>query len=269
MNCGINQASPLTVEDNFLLNKPESMTSEEWKARCELAALYRLLAYFRMTDLIDTHITLRLPDAPEVFLINRYGALFEHMRASDLVKVNYQGELIDEHYPEHRINAPGVVIHSAIHAAREDLHCVIHTHTAAGIAVSTQKRGLQPICQHALKFYKRLAYHDYAGLIDDAAESARLVSSLGQLNAMILRNHGIIVGGKSLAEAFQNIYMLERACQAQMQILSTGEELISPSPEICEHVAQQFEKDEELGIMQLTWEGALKIVEAQRKHYCA
>lgn len=176
------------------MSKPEHIGPVEWQARCELAALYRLVAHFRMTDLIDTHITLRIPGPEHHFLINRYGVIFDRMRASDLVRIDQEGRVVDPAYEGHRVNAAGFVIHSAIHMARPDLNCVIHTHTAAGMAVAAQKQGLLPISQHALKFYGKLAYHTYEGIALSLDERERLIADLGPHRAMILRNHGLLVG---------------------------------------------------------------------------
>ena len=239
----------------------------EWQARCDLAALYRLLAHFRMTDLIDTHVSLRLEDGS--FLINRYGVLFEHMKATDLVRIDGEGRVVDRFFPEHRVNRAGFVIHSAIHAARADLHCVIHTHTAAGIAVSAQARGLLPISQHALKFYNRLGYHSYQGIALDIKEREALVRDLGPHHAMILRNHGLLAAGGGVAEAFQTIFILERACQAQIQALAGGAELVVPEAAVCEFTARQFEADDGEGLIELGWKAALTLIEAQREAYCA
>lgn len=183
-----------------------SMTDAEWAIRCDLAALYRLVAHFRMTDLIDTHITARLPGEQPTFLINRYGVLFHEMRATDLIKIDIDGNVIDERAkadPDHfSVNAAGFTIHSAIHAARDDMHFVVHTHTAAGMAISAQEHGLLPISQHALKFYGKLAYHNYEGIALDHGERERLVRDLGSHRAMILRNHGLLAGGGLLLRHF-------------------------------------------------------------------
>lgn len=248
---------------------PLSMSEAEWAARCDLAALYRLLAHFRMTDLIDTHISLRLEDGSGHFLINRYGVLFEHMKASDLVRIDGEGHVVDRHFPNHRVNPAGFVIHSAIHAARADLHCVIHTHTAAGIAVSAQAKGLLPISQHALKFYNRLGYHRYEGIATRIAEREQLVADLGRFSAMILCNHGLLAAGGSVAEAFQTIFILERACQAQIQALAGNAELIVPDAATCEFTAQQFEDDDESGLIDLGWQAALTLIASQREAYCS
>lgn len=242
-----------------------TFSAEEWATRCDLAALYRLIAHFRMTDLIDTHITARVPGPEHHFLINRYGVLFDEMRASDLVKIDGDGRVVDAVSAArdpalYRVNAAGFTIHSAVHAARPDLHFVIHTHTAAGSAVAAQKQGLLPISQHALKFYGCLAYHDYEGIALDLAERERLVADLGSFNAMVLRNHGLLVGGRSAALAFQEIHFLERACQIQVQALAGGAELLVPSESVCRLTAGQFQRDDSDGIAELAWQAALRLV---------
>ncbi|WP_462384002.1 class II aldolase/adducin family protein [Pseudomonas sp. Marseille-QA0892] len=249
------------------MSKPESISTVEWQARCELAALYRLVAYYRMTDLIDTHITLRVPGTDH-FLINRYGIAFERMKASDLVLIDLNGQPVPGPYGEQRVNAAGFVIHSAIHAARPDMHCVIHTHTAAGMAVSCQRDGLLPLTQHALKFYGKLAYHRYEGIALSLEERARLVADLGPHKAMILRNHGLLAGGATVAEAFHEIYFLERACQAQVQALAGGQALEYPPEEIRRHTADQFGRDGIDGIIDLAWKAALSLIEEQRSDWC-
>jgi len=244
------------------------MTEAEWTARCELAALYRLLAHFRMTDLIDTHISARVPGAEAHFLINRYGLLFEEMRASGLVKIDIDGEIVDgDADGTARVNQAGFTIHSAVHAAREDLHWVIHTHTAAGAAVSAQEGGLLPISQHALKFHQRLGYHDYEGIALSLGERERLVSDLGTLNAMILRNHGLLVGGATAADAFHEIWFLERACQIQVQAQAGGTAVRQPPMAVRALTAEQFESEASAEIVQLTWQAAKRLIEDQRERY--
>jgi len=251
------------------MSKPHNISDVEWQARCELAALYRMVAHFRMTDLIDTHITLRIPGPEHHFLINQYGVIFDRMRASDLVRIDQHGNVVDEAFGERRVNAAGFVIHSAIHMARPDMHCVIHTHTAAGIAVSAQEQGLLPISQHALKFYEKLAYHQYEGIALSLDERERLIADFGTHKAMILRNHGLLAGGASVAEAFHEIHFLERACQAQVQALAGGSKLIYPSEEVCRHTAAQFQRDESAQIITLSWDAALTLIEQQRESYCS
>jgi ribulose-5-phosphate 4-epimerase/fuculose-1-phosphate aldolase len=245
----------------------------EWATRCDLAALYRLVAHFRMTDLIDTHITARVPGPDQHFLINRYGVLFNEMRASDLVKIDCDGrvaeapEQVARHPERYRVNAAGFTIHSAIHLARPDLHFVIHTHTAAGAAVSAQKQGLLPISQHALKFYGCLAYHDYEGIALDIGERERLIADLGRCNAMILRNHGLLVGGASAAAAFQEIHFLERACQIQVHAMAGNAELVIPPAHVCERTAAQFQRDDSEGIAALAWQAALRLIDTAGSDY--
>jgi ribulose-5-phosphate 4-epimerase/fuculose-1-phosphate aldolase len=191
--------------------------------------------------------------------------LFHEMRASDLVKIDYGGNVIEDAPETKRVNTAGFVIHSAVHMAREDLTCVIHTHTAAGIAVSAQKHGLLPLSQHALKYYGRLAYHGYEGVALDVDERERLVADLGPHDAMILRNHGLLAAGRSIPEAFDNIYFLERACQAQLAAMTGGAELVLPPEEICRKTAEQFRRDETRCVR--TWEAALRLVENDRPDY--
>ena len=218
-------------------------TEEEWAARCDLAALYRLLAHFGMTDIIYTHLTARVPGTHEHFLINHYGVLFHEMRASDLVKVDCDGRIVEEGARASlRVNAAGFTIHSAIHMARPDLACVIHTHTADGIAVSAQEQGLLPISQHALKFHGRIAYHGYEGIAHNLEERDRLARDLGPHEAMILRNHGLLVGGRTIPQAFHNIYYLERACQSQIRAMAGGVPLHIPPPEVRDHTVAQFDR---------------------------
>jgi ribulose-5-phosphate 4-epimerase/fuculose-1-phosphate aldolase len=240
----------------------------EWEARCQLAALYRLIAYYKMTDLIDTHISLRLPHEKECFLINHYGIAFDKMRASDLVKIDHEGNIVEDYDKSKKVNVAGFVIHSALHHARADINCVIHTHTADGIAVSAQKHGLLPISQHALKFYNRLAYHHYEGIALSLEERERLISDMGNHRAMILRNHGLLATGDTVKRAFHEIYFLERACQAQVKALSSAD-LYYPSPEVCEHTACQFDRPEVETIINDAWSAALSLIEHQRLEYCS
>jgi len=250
---------------------PQGIGAEEWATRCELAALYRLAAHLRMTDLIDTHISARVPGPAAHFLINRYGLLFDEMRASDLVKVDLDGKVVDARAlpgdPRFRVNRAGFTIHSAVHAARPELHWVIHTHTAAGAAVSAQEAGLLPISQHALKFHGRLAYHDYEGIALDLAERERLVQDLGRCNAMILRNHGLLVGGRTVADAFHELWFLERACQIQVHALAGGMPIRVPPAAVQALTAEQFENAESAEIAQLTWQAARRLIGSQAAQF--
>ena len=243
------------------------VSEAEWQLRCDLAALYRLVAHHRWTDFVYTHISARLPGPEHHFLINEYGVLFHEMRASDLVKIDLHGNVVEDGAQSRRVNAAGFTIHSAIHMARPDLLCVVHTHTQAGIAVSAMQNGLMPISQPALKFYGRLGYHGYEGIAFDIGERERLVADLGGHKAMILRNHGLLVGGTSIPEAFHTTYILERACAAQVAALAGGQALVYPPEDVCRHTAEQFrmmENDEHYSWM---WETALRLIDEGRPPY--
>lgn len=217
----------------------DRVSPEEWDARVNLAACYRLAAHYRMTDLIYTHISARVSGTEHHFLINAFGQLWDEISASTLVKVTLDGEIVDDP-TGYGFNRAGYVIHSAVHRARPDVQCVMHTHTAAGVAVSAQDHGLLPISQHAMRFTNRIAYHDYEGLALDLDEQSRLVRDLADRKAMILRNHGLLVCGTSVYETFDYMYYLERACQTQIQALAGGAKLRLASQEIAEKVAAQF-----------------------------
>src|SRR5262245_4647511 len=250
------------------LQPPPGISAQEWRVRCDLAATYRLVAHFGMTDVIYTHISARLPGAGHQFLINEYGVQFHEMRASDLVKIDVDGKIIedDPRRAGRRINEAGFVIHSAVHMARPDVMCVIHTHTNAGTAVSAQKHGLLPISQHALVFYGKLGYHDYEGIALELGERERLVRDLGPHKAMILRNHGLLTCGKSFGEAFNAVYMLERACQAQVAALAGGAELNVPSREACERTALQASQlgDDHFAMF---WKSCLRLIDSGTPDY--
>ena len=254
--------------DRLEQTRPSHIKEAEWNARCELAALYRLIAYYKMTDLIDTHISLRVPDEPEHFLINRYGVTFDRMTASDLVKIDHEGKIVEEYDQGKMVNVAGFVIHSALHHARDNINCVIHTHTADGIAVSAQEQGLLPLSQHALKFYNNIAYHEYEGIAFSTAERDRLVADMGQYRCMILRNHGLLSTGDSAARAFHEIYFLERACQVQIKAMSSSA-LHYPSAEVCAYTVKQFESDAAEPIIQIAWQAALSLIENQQADYCS
>jgi ribulose-5-phosphate 4-epimerase/fuculose-1-phosphate aldolase len=227
------------VEAKGRLPLAERVGEAEWAARVDLAACYRIAAHFRMTDLIYTHISARVPGTDGHFLINAYGLLFEEITASNLVKVTLAGDVIDDESGL-GINPAGYVIHSAIHAARDDVGCVMHTHTGAGLAVAAQRQGLLPLTQHAMRFAGCLAYHDYEGIALDLDEQQRLVRDLGTHNAMILRNHGLLTCGATVRAAFDLMYYLERACQAQVGAMGAGAELVIAPADGAQKVARQF-----------------------------
>jgi ribulose-5-phosphate 4-epimerase/fuculose-1-phosphate aldolase len=222
------------------LGKPTSTeTAAEARLRRELAAVYRLIAHFKMTDLIFNHISVRLPGPEHRFLINPFGLLYEEINASNLVIIGLDGELVSD--GPWKVNRAGFVIHSAIHAAREDAHCVLHTHTRAGCAVAAQEHGLLPLNQMSLEFYNRVAYHEYEGIAVSDDEKKRLVADLGSHSAMILRNHGLLTVGRTPGQAFLRMFYLERSCQIQVDALAGGTAIVLPPEEIREHTARQFQ----------------------------
>ena len=212
--------------------------ADEWRLRQELAACYRLIAHFRMTDLIFTHISVRLPGPEHHFLINPYGLFFDEITASSLVKIDLQGNAVEP--SPYKVNPAGFVIHSAIHGAREDAQCVLHTHTKAGCAVAAQRDGLLPLNQISLEFYNNVAYHDYEGIALDLDEQARLVKDLGDKPVLILRNHGLLTVGKTVQQAFLRMYYLEKACEIQLAAQAGGSALVVPSEKVCAHTERQF-----------------------------
>lgn len=237
-------------------NLKSMVSAEEWALRVDLAACYRLIALYGWDDLIFTHISARVPGPDEHFLINAYGLLFEEMTASSLVKVDLNGEKVLE--SPHPVNPAGFVIHSAVHAARPDVACVLHTHTRAGVAVSAQPDGLRPISQVALFPFASLAYHDYEGIALNDDEKPRLVADLGDANALILRNHGLLTCGPTIPDAFLMMYALETACQIQVMAQSSGAELVEvPAPIVGGIKAQAAAVLQGLG-GQLAWPGLLR-----------
>ena len=249
----------------------EDYAREEARLRRELAAVYRLVAHFKMTDLIYNHISVRLPGPEHRFLLNPYGLLYEEITASNLVIVGLDGQLITD--GPWRVNPAGFVIHSAIHESREDAHCVLHTHSKAGCAVAAQRDGLLPLNQMSLEFYNRVAYHDYEGIALSTAEKKRLVADLGDKPVMILRNHGLLTVGKTPGQAFLRMFYLERACEIQVGAMAGGAPLVTPPPEVCEHTARQFEgdhSDDDYGdetAPNLAWEAMLRLVERVAPDY--
>src|SRR5437762_3128140 len=206
------------------LNVPSlkgKVSAEEWAARVDLAAAYRLVSLYKWEDLVFTHISLRVPDAEDEFLINPYGVFFDEITASSLVKIDLKGQKIDDSPFE--VNPAGFVIHSAIHAARHDARCVLHTHTLNGVAVSTQRAGLLPISQHAISVLASLGYHDFEGPALNDDEKPRLVADLGDKTSLILRNHGLLTVGETVADAWVAMYYLEASCAIQVRAQAGGE----------------------------------------------
>src|SRR2546422_8039798 len=243
----------------------EQVSQEEWQARVDLAAAYRLVALYGWDDLIFTHISARVPGAEHHFLLNPYGMMFAEVTASSLVKIDLEGnKVVDSPY---FINPAGFTIHSAVHAAREDALCVMHLHTDYGIAVSAQKNGLLPLSQQAMFALSSLAYHDYEGLALDVEEKPRLVSDLGDKKFMILRNHGLLTTGRTVAEAFLGMFLLERACEIQILAQSGGGELSMIPEPIVDRVASQLSAVTVGQGASLTWPGLLRKLDRIDRSY--
>ena len=213
----------------------DQVSPEEWQLRVDLAACYRLVAAYGWSDLIFTHISARIPGPEHHFLINPYGLLFEEITASSLIKIDQQGEKLSE--SPHPVNRAGFVIHSAVHAVREDAGCVLHTHTRAGVAVSAQAGGVLPISQQSTFVLASLGYHSYEGVALHDAEKPRLQADLGQANHLMLRNHGLLVVGSSIPEAFLLMYNFESTCQIQIAAQAGGT-LTQVDPRIIDGVGQ-------------------------------
>jgi ribulose-5-phosphate 4-epimerase/fuculose-1-phosphate aldolase len=242
-----------------------AVSAEEWQLRCDLAACYRLAAAYGWSDLIFTHISVRIPGPEHHFLINPYGMMFDEITASSLVKVDQHcNKLSDSPYP---VNPAGFVIHSAIHAVRDDAACVLHTHTRAGVAVSAQACGVLPISQQSTFVLGSLAFHDYEGLAVYDDEKLRLQNDLGAANFLMLRNHGLLVVGRSVAEAFLNMYIFENTCRIQIDAQAGGA-LHTVSPAIIEGVPKAV-KTVSLGVGggALAWPALLRKLDRMDPDY--
>src|SRR5256886_2755351 len=201
-----------------------AVSAAEWQTRVDLAACYRLMDCYAMTDLIYNHITARIPGTDHL-LINLYGLLYREITASSLVKIDVEGNILQKPDTDYAINKSGYVIHGAIHKARPDVSCIIHTHTRAGMAVAAMKCGLLPLSQTSIRFEGHIGYHDYEGPAVDLAERERLVADLGPHDAMILRSHGLLTCGPSIPEAFNTVYQHELACRTQVDVMAARTEV--------------------------------------------
>ena len=199
----------------------DRVSQEEWQVRTDLAAAYRLVAHYGWDDMVFTHLSARVPGPEEHFLLNPFGFMFEEVTASNLVKIDVDGNIV-ESPSGHDVNTAGFTIHSAVHMARAEAHAVMHLHTDAGVAVSSTREGFLPLNQHAMFVYHDVAYHDWEGVALDLDERERLVDDLGDKHLMMLRNHGTLALGGSVASCFMRLYYLERACKIQVQALATG-----------------------------------------------
>ena len=243
-----------------------AVSAAEWQARVDLAACYRLVDAFGMTDLTYNHITARIPGTADHLLINLYGMLYREIIASSLVKIDIDGNILAKPETDYGINKSGYVIHGAIHAARPDVSCIIHTHTRAGMAVAAMKCGLLPLTQTAMRFVGHLGYHDYEGPAIDLDERARLVRDLGAHDAMILRSHGLLTCGATIQQAFNTMYQLELSCRSQVGAMAARTELIVPSDTVLAHTAQLYQPGARRPYGVLEWPAMLRLLAAEEKN---
>jgi ribulose-5-phosphate 4-epimerase/fuculose-1-phosphate aldolase len=256
-----------TVSTLKLKPARQAVSAAEWETRVALAACYRLTDLYGMSDMIYTHITARLPDAPGLFLINPHGMLFGEMTASCFLKVTLEGEIVWRPEFDYGMPQAGFVIHSAIYKARPDVMAVMHTHTIAGMAVSSLKCGLLPLTQTATRFYGRIAYHDFNGPERDPAERDNLAKSLGPHGVMILRNHGLLTVGPSIPEAFNRMYGLERSCQAQAMAMACNTEVNLLPPEIVDKATAMYDPSVIRPYGLLEWPALLRLLDRKDPSY--
>ena len=242
--------------------KVRDVVSEaEWATRVDLAACYRLMPLFGMSDLVYNHITARVPGEGHRLLINPSGLMYEEVTASSLVTIDLDGKVLFNPHPDFDINQAGYVIHGAVHGARPDVQCVIHTHSEAGMAVSALACGLLPLTQTAMRFAGHLGYHDYESVAIDLDERARLVRDLGSHNSMILRNHGLLSAGADIGQAFNEMYWLEMACRAQVKALACNRELVMPSAAVVERTAHLYQPTTRRPFGVMEWPAMLRYLE--------
>ncbi len=243
---------------------PAGMSHEEWQARCDLAALYRVVHHFGWTDILATHMSVRIPGEPEHFLINHYEEMFHEITASSLIKMNLAGEVIGK---AGRFNSAGLTIHSGVYKARADVHCVMHTHTRAGAGVSLLRNGLRPISQDALLVYDDLVYHEY-GMPASRRECEALGISCQQGNSVILLNHGLLACGATVPGTLARIYAMERACEIELISRTLGEPPVAIDPEVIEGVARYMRSERpkaDYGLQE--WKALLRLLDSQGADY--
>lgn len=254
----------MNLTANFRCIK-DDVSPEEWQARVDLAAAYRLVDIFGMTDLTYNHITVRVPGT-EHLLINLYGMLYKEVTASSLARIDVEGNVIWKPDTGYGINRAGYVIHGAIHKARPDVACVTHTHTRAGMAVAAMACGLLPLSQTSIRFHGHIGYHDYEGPAINLDERDRLVENLGEHNAMIMRNHGLLTCGPDIPQAFNTLYHLELSCRAQVDAMAARTELLVPSPEILDRTVHLYQPGTRRPYGVLEWPAMLRLVEAESRN---
>ncbi len=255
------------MADGSMVSLKDQVSDAEWRARVDLAALYRLVALQGWDDAIFTHISARVPGPEHHFLINPYGFFFEEITASSLVKVDLEGNVVQK--TENFINPAGFTIHSAIHAAREDAHYVIHLHTDQGVAVSAQAEGLLPLTQHAMAILPQVAYHDYEGIALNLGERERIVADLGQKKLMILKNHGTLAVGSTAGEAWTSMFFLERACMQQTMALGVGREGVSAASQAAQDEVKEQTSMAMPWVSGLAWPGWLRRLDRKSPGYDA
>ena len=245
------------------MNSKTHFSDEEWLNRVNLAACYHLADHFQMTDIIWNHITSKTSKNKETFLINKFGLRYNEITASNLLEIDLEGNVISG---DGEINYTGYVIHGAVHKAKENIHCVMHTHTRAGLAISCLKEGLKPIFQDAAIFHNRVSYHDWQGMSTEVEECKDIAKNLGNNKVMILRNHGLLTCGETIGEAFILMYYLDKACKNQLDTMSTGLETIVPSDNIMEYAAGQYE-DPRFRLGKHEWPALLRLLDDKKSIY--
>ena len=245
------------------MNSKTQFSDEEWSNRVNLAACYHLADHFQMTDIIWNHITSKTSKNKETFLINKFGLRYNEITASNLLEIDLEGNVISG---DGEINYTGYVIHGAVHKAKENIHCVMHTHTRAGLAISCLKEGLKPIFQDAAIFHNRVSYHDWQGMSTEVEECKDIAKNLGNNKVMILRNHGLLTCGETIGEAFILMYYLDKACKNQLDTMSTGLETIVPSDNIMEYAAGQYE-DPRFRLGKHEWPALLRLLDDKKSIY--
>jgi ribulose-5-phosphate 4-epimerase/fuculose-1-phosphate aldolase len=241
----------------------DEVSPEEWQARVDLAACYRLVDRYGMADLIYNHITARVPGRQHHLLINLYGLLYKEVTASSLVKIDLDGEIVWKPDTDYGINKSGYVIHGAIHRARREVACVLHTHTRAGMAVAAMQCGLLALSQTSIRFVGHIGYHDYEGPATELEERGRLVRDLGLHDAMILRNHGLLTCGATIQQAFNTMYQLEMSCRAQVDAMAARTELSVPGAEVLERTAHLYQPGTRRPYGVLEWPAMLRLLAAE------
>ena len=243
----------------------DQVSPQEWQARVDLAACYRLVDAYEMTDLIYNHITARIPGSDDHLLINLYGLLYKEITASSLVKIDVEGNIVSKPDTDYGINKSGYVIHGAIHKARPEVKCVLHTHTRAGMAVAAMKCGLLPLSQTSIRFVGHIGYHDYEGPAVDLEERERIVNDLGPHDALIMRNHGLLTCGETVQQAFNTMYQLEMSCRSQVDSMAARTELTMPGENVLAHTAHLYQPGTRRPYGVLEWPAMLRLLDAQQK----